>query len=177
MSKRILAALLLCAGLATGCSDVPPPQVSPPEPTPTVPGTPEYDATAEPATAVLPFVPEEATILTVTDFDQVRAQLGVPEMTSNDPLTDRIAFWRRAEVETPMLTDGMLRADNSELMLDFGFTQDDVDWEAHFVTPDGNGFVLAFRDDLDMHGVTRAVAHQVGPLAGATVLPREHLVV
>ena len=36
----------------------------------------------------------------------------------------------------------MLRADNTELMLDYGFTQDDVDWEAHFTGPEGNGFVL-----------------------------------
>ena len=177
MLIRLLAALLLTTALATGCSEIPPPQVSPPEPRPTVKGTPTYDPDLEPAAAVLPFVPADAEFLTVTDFDQVRAELGVPDMTSDDPLTDRIAFWRRAEVETPMLTDGMLRDDNSELMLDFGFTQDDVDWEAHFVTPDDKGFVLAFRDDLDMFGVTRAVARKVGPLAGATVLPMQHLVV
>ncbi len=52
----------------------------------------------------------------------------------------------------------MLRPVNSELMLDHGFTQDDVDWEAHFTGPDGNGYVLAFRPDLDMAGVASAVA-------------------
>ncbi len=168
---------LLVLTLVGGCGEIPPPQVRPVPALPTISGTPSYRPALEPAAAVLPFIPLSATSLTVTDFDKVRAQLGVPDLTSDDLMADRAEFWRRAEVESPMLTQGLLREDTSELMLDFGFTQDDVDWEAHFSGPEGSGFVLGFRDDLDMFTVTRAVAHRVGPLAGVTVLPREHLVV
>ena len=71
----------------------------------------------------------------------------------------------------------MLRADNSEFLLDYGFTQDDVDWEAHFTGPDGNGYVLAFRPDLDLAAVSRAVEAGAGPLDGARVIAEDHLVV
>ena len=92
-------------------------------------------------------------------------------------MAERSDFWDRAGRDAVLLTDGMLRADNSELMLDYGFTQDDVDWEAHFTGPEGNGFVLRFRPDLPLAGVTRAVRGGVGPLAGARVLAEDHLVV
>jgi hypothetical protein len=61
-------------------------------------------------------------------------------------------------------------------MLDYGFSQDDVDWEAHFRGEHGAGWVLGFRPDLDMAAVARAVRDGVGPLAGATVRPADHLV-
>jgi hypothetical protein len=126
---------------------------------------------------VLRFVPATATTLTVTDLDRVRAQLGVPDLTSDDLMSDRTEFWRRAELEAPLLAQGALRADGSRLMLDYGFTQDDVDWEAHFTGADGKGYVLGFRDGLDMGAVARAVRDGVGPLGGAHVLAAEHLVV
>lgn len=162
---------------AAACSQVPAPLVRPPVPPETIGGTPSYDARSEPAQAVLALVPESATTLTVTDLDQIRSQLGVPDLTSQDLMSDREAFWRRAEAEAPLLTEGLLRPDNSELMLDYGFTQDDVDWEARFVGPEGRGFVLAFREDLDLTGVARAAADGVGPLADATVLRGAHLAV
>ena len=68
------------------------------------------------------------------------------------------------------------RADNSLLMLDYGFTQDDVDWEAHFTTPTGAGWILAFRPDLDLAPVQRAVTDGVAGLAGAVVDTERHLV-
>jgi len=160
-----------------GCDDVPPPQAEPSQAPTRLAGNPSYDAHQEPARAVLPLVPATATTLTVTDLDGVRRQLGVPELTSDDLMSDRSAFWEQAATQAPLLTDGMLRADGSELMLDHGFTEDDVDWEAHFTGPDGNGYVLAFRPDQDMDAVARAVAAGAGPLAGATVLRGEHLVV
>ena len=92
-------------------------------------------------------------------------------------MSDRSAFWERAATQAPLLTDGLLRDDTSELMLDHGFTEDDVDWEARFTGPDGSGYVLAFRPGQDMAAVARAVAARVGPLGGATVLREDHLVV
>ena len=173
----LLSALLLAGPLLAGCREVPAPVVRPPVPPETIAGTPSYDARREPAQAVLALVPESATTLSVTDLDEVRKQLGVPDLTSADLMADRSAFWRRAEAEAPLLTAGLLRADNSELMLDYGFTQDDVDWEARFTGPEGSGFVLAFREDLDLSAVARAAEDGVGPLGDATVLRGAHLAV
>ncbi len=173
--KSTIAAFAV-ALLLVGCDDVPAPDVEPVGPPPRLAGTPTYDARLEPAAAVLPWVPANATTLTVTDWDEVRAQLGVPDLTSADPLADRSGFWRRAGTEAPLLAQGLLRANGSRLMLDYGFTQDDVDWEAHFRGGEGAGWVLAFRSGQDMGAVARAVGDGVGPLAGATVRPRDHLV-
>ena len=40
-------------------------------------------------------VPDEAAVATVTDFDRVRARLGVPDLTSADLMTDRFRFWEQ----------------------------------------------------------------------------------
>src|SRR6476619_549312 len=96
------AAALLLAGLLAGCGADPIPRPDPPAPPPTITGTPSYEAGLEPAAAVLPFVPDGATTLTVTDLDAIRAQLGVPDLTSRDLVTDRTAFWERAEREAPL---------------------------------------------------------------------------
>jgi hypothetical protein len=144
---------------------------------PPVRKAPLFDPSREPAAAVLALVPADAEVLTVTDFDEVRVQLGVPDLTSEDPVSDSLAFWERARGEAPLLTDGMLREHNSELLLDYGFTQDDVDWEAHFTGPGGNGYVLSFRPDVDFAAVSRAVSDGVGPLGGAQVMAERHLVV
>lgn len=134
---------------------------------------PAYDEEAEPAEAVLSLVPQAADVVTVVDWDQVRAQLGQPDLTSEDLMADRLAFWERASTEAALLTDGLLREDSSTFELDYGFTQDDIDWEARWSGQDGPGFVLAFRPDLDLAGVRRAVEDDTGPLAGAT-LDAEH---
>jgi hypothetical protein len=178
MLPRALVALA-CVALVAGCGDDAPLDASPPpdELSPTASVAPPFDGRLEPAEAVLALVPSTATTLTVTDFDAVRVQLGVPDLTSDDSVTERWEFWDRAGKETALLTDGILRASNSELMLDYGFTQDDVDWEAHFTGPDENGFVIRFRPDLPLDGVAAAVKTGVGPLAGARVVPEDHLVV
>ena len=178
MLPRAVVALA-CFVLLAGCGDdapldEPTPQA---ELSPTATVAPPFDGRLEPAEAVLALVPTTATTLTVTDFDTIRVQLGVPDLTSADLMTERSEFWERAGQEAALLTDGLLRADNSELMLDYGFTQDDVDWEARFTGPDGKGFVIRLRPDLPLAGVTRAVKAGVGPLAGARVIPADHLVV
>lgn len=171
--------LLPVAALAIACSpEIPPPDAQPsPVHSPTTTAHPLFDPGLEPAEAALAMVPGSATTVTVTDYDEIRQDLGVPELTSADPVSDRFAFWERAATEAPLLAEGLLRADNSEFLLDYGFTQDDVDWEAHFTGPDGNGFVLALRPDLDLGPVTRAVDAGAGPLDGARVIEKDHLVV
>jgi hypothetical protein len=178
MLPRALVALA-CLVLLAGCGDDEPFDEPTPlaERAPTATVAPPFDARLEPAEAVLSLVPSTATTLSVTDFDTVRVELGVPDLSSEDPVTERWEFWGRAGKEAALLTDGILRAANSELLLDYGFTQDDVDWEAHFAGPDESGFVIRFRPDLPLAGVTRAVEAGVGPLAGAEVVPEDHLVV
>ncbi len=176
MSKPAVLALLALVAL-TACQaeqrpERPRPLVSvPPEP------APAYDATAEPAAAVLSLVPQGAEVVTVTDWDAIRVQLGQPDLTSEDLVTDRFAFWERADVESAALAEGMLRADGSTFELDYGFTQDDVDWEAHWRGEEGRGFALALRPDLDLEGVRRAIDDGIGVLEGAELRAGDHLVV
>ncbi|KRF20537.1 hypothetical protein ASG90_18295 [Nocardioides sp. Soil797] len=126
---------------------------------------------------VLALVPASADTLTLTDYDEIRDRLGYQDFTSDDLVTDRTAFWERADKDAVMLTDGLLRDQHSRLWLDYGFTQDDVDWEARFTGPDGPGYVLGFRPDQDMAEVAKAVKDDVAPLEDATVLEEQHLVV
>lgn len=174
---RALLVALAPSFLFAGCGDEPIVAPTPlASPTPTTTEHPGYDAGREPSAAVLGFVPSTATTLTVTNFDEVRVQLGLPDLTSDDLMSERTEFWTRAETEAALLTDGLLRPVNSELMLDYGFTQDDVDWEARFTGPEHVGYVLAFRPDLDMTRVASAVEDGVGPLGRARVLVEDHLV-
>ena len=129
--------MLVATALAlvlTGCSDDGDPDEAPSlDETPT--SIPSYDATAEANQAVLSLVPTEAVDLTVTDFDQIRLQLGVPDLTGSDPKRFRDAFWRDAETQAPLLLGGMLRDVDEQLERDYGWSQDDVAWEAHFGDP------------------------------------------
>ncbi|MCW2765691.1 MAG: hypothetical protein JWO11_1650 [Nocardioides sp.] len=177
MRSRV-AVVLALACLTAACSDASPaPKPAPGSSART--GAPSYDPRAEPSYAVLPLVPEAAAGLTVTDFDKVRLQLGSSELTSKSPQADRDAFWQRAETETALLTRGMLRPVDAKLASDYGFTQDDVDWEAHFFGAEGQetGWVLSIRLIVDMDAVQRAVDAGVGPLAAGEVVADQHLVV
>ena len=136
------------------------------------PDDPDLPAARE----ALTLIPADATAVTVTDFDAVRAALGVPGLTSEDLMSDRTAFWERAREESVLLAEGRLREDNSLLMLDYGFTQDDVDWEAAFTTESGSGWIVALRPDLELDGVGRAIADGVAGLGGAELDPDRHLV-
>ncbi|USQ80573.1 hypothetical protein NF556_02600 [Ornithinimicrobium faecis] len=113
--------------------------------------------------------PEEATHLTLTDFDAIRARLGVPELTSQDVMTDRLEFWRAAEASSVLLTDGLLREENSRYDLTYDFTQDDVDAEARWTGPEGAGFLLALRPELDLELVQTAIDDDAPGLEGANV--------
>ena len=176
MSKPAFLALLVALALA-GCQAEAP--SAPPKPLASVPPepAPAYDEEAEPAVAVLSLVPQEADTVTVTDWDAIRVQLGQPDLTSEGLVTDRFTFWERADAESAALTEGMLRDDGSTYELDYGFTQDDVDWEAHWRGEGGRGFALALRPDLALDGVRRAIADGVGPLEEASLIAEDHLVV
>ena len=146
--------------------------------TPTETAVPAYDATLEPSAAVLALVPEAAETLAVTDFDQVRAELGVDEISDQSPPDEVAMFWQRAETERPLLTAGLLRADGARLASTYGFTELDVAWEAHFFGADGReeGWVLRFRDGTDMAKVAEAAQDPASPLSGADVNAAEQLV-
>ncbi|QIX25155.1 hypothetical protein ncot_00060 [Nocardioides sp. JQ2195] len=174
-------AVLLAVGLAlSGCGGNDESKKDRAEPTPTaIPKDlqlPESSPVHDPR-RVLALVPADAEVLTLTDYDEIRERLGYPDLTSDDLMTDRTAFWERADKDAVMLTDGLLRDQHSRLWLDYGFTQDDVDWEARFTGPDGSGYVLGFRPDQDMGEVVKAVKDDVAPLEDATVLAEQHLVV
>jgi hypothetical protein len=138
----------------------------------------DFDGSLEPSAAVLPLVPEDTVRLTVTDFDQVRLQMGQQDLTSDDRRKDRDAFWARAEAERPLLSPGLLRPIEPKLNQMFGLTQMDVSWEAHFFdgTGEETGFVLAFRDGTDMTAVRNAVGAGFVALEGAVVDPERGLV-
>lgn len=157
--------LLACALLLAACSGDPKP-VYQEEPAPQAVVT-EYDASLEPSAAVLSLVPEAATTLTVTDFDQLRLVLGFAALDGASPDRERTAFWAKA-ARSDALSTGLLRPADARLRADFGFGQDDVAWEASY---DGGatGWVIALRDSVPMAAVQRAVRAGVGVLDGATV--------
>ena len=175
-TAALLAGCLASVLALSGCTD----DESGPESTPgpsTETTAPAYDPALEPAAGVLALVPDAATRLAVTDFDQIRLQLGNPDLSPSAPPRERAEFWARVDNETAALTAGLLRADEDVLREEYGFTQDDVLWEAQFGDESGaTGWVLKFRDDLDMTGVQRAVDEEVGPLAGAKVAVEERVI-
>ena len=176
MTWRAMAVLVAAALALSGCSGD-----AKPKPRAVASHSPElapaFEKKAEPAEAVLSLVPQSADVITVTDWDEIRVQLGQPDLTSESLMTDRIAFWERVAKEAPALAEGMLRADNSAYLLDYGFTQDDVDWEAHWVGPDGSGYALKLRDDLDLGPVRLAIRQQVGAISDGRIIEADHLVV
>ncbi len=179
MTRAALAGLLAvpALGLLGGCSgddapeDIPVPVVE----AVTLPVA--FDPTIEPAAAVMALVPADATEVRMTDYDRVRAQLGLVELTGRSPRSERQEFWERARSEAPLLTEGLLRPAESELRRTYGLGQDDVAWEAVFSGPDTRGWVIAFRDGVDMSSVGEAVGDGVGVLAEAEVRAEDRLVV
>jgi hypothetical protein len=175
VTGALLAVSLAATSVLAGCSDDEDDPL--PAPGPSVETTePTYDPSLEPAAAVLALVPDDATRLVVTDYDQIRLQLGYPDLSETEA-PGREKYWNRVDTESAALIEGVLRADDADLRKDYGFSQDDVVWEAHFGNEEGVlGWTLKFRDDLDMADVQRAVDDEVGPLAGVTVFASEHVV-
>lgn len=175
MGTRTLLAVVTASSLLVGlgaCSEPEPERVPPPEaPAATAPA---YDPSLEPAAAVMTVVPDDATLLEVTDFTQLRLQLGFGELTSRSPARERARFARRAATKAAMLSPGALRA--TDYLERYGFGQDDVSWEARFEGPSGVGYVVKFRDDLAMDAVEEAARADDGPFAGATVVPAAQIV-
>ncbi|ANH37726.1 hypothetical protein I601_1286 [Nocardioides dokdonensis FR1436] len=173
LSLSLAAALVVLAGCS---SPIPPPDAN----EPAVPlATPTVQERQPPAARlVLDLVPPEVSRVTVTDFDQVAAELGVTERSSDLDAEQRSEFWRRAEAETVLLADGLLRPVQARLERDFSIGQEDVEWEARLFDDAGRevGFVLAWSAMIDPAVVQRAVRAGVGPLRGATVLPEQSLV-
>jgi hypothetical protein len=168
--SRVFAGALLGALLLSGCSDEKP-EVQPASTPSAVSPAPSFDPGLEPAAAVLALVPEDAETLTVTDFDQVRAELGMDGLTGHSTPEEVATFWQRADQERPLLSNGMLRSDDARLSEKYGFTEVDVAWEAHFFDDAGQetGWVLTFRDGTDMAQVARAAEDASTPLHGSDV--------
>lgn len=158
---------------------VAPTGIAPASSSPTSSGTTAATGAPGAVAAGLALAPGDSTVLTVTDWAQIKARHGAGDLTSADIATDRLAFWRSVGADTVLLTDGALRAENSRLGLRYGFTQDDALWEARWTgddpSADGGGLALRLRDDLDTAGVQRAVADAVPGVAGAELT--DHLLV
>lgn len=172
----LVSAVLVAAVAVSGCSD------DPPRPTedaaPSVAPPPSFDPALEPAAAVLALVPGDVTTLTVTDFDQVRLHLGLPDLGRDSEPAERAAFWQRADRERPLLSPGMLRPHEQMLEQQYGFSQVDVAWEATLLDHSDRkvGWVLVFRPGTDMAAVARAVRDEAAPMAGGEVDAAHRLV-
>lgn len=153
-----VVAFAVLASSAAGCSRVEAPaEPSAPDPATSAAPDPGSEAGIPAYGMALLATPAEATHLTVTDFDAIRARLGVPDLTSADIMTDRLEFWRAAEASSVLLTDGLLRAENSRYDLTYDFTQDDVDAESHWSGGGNRGWLLELRPDLDLDLVATAI--------------------
>ena len=177
MRYGVSVLLLAVVLLVSGCSDDEPEQASP-DAAPSETQARAYDAALEPSAAVLALVPEDADTVTVTDFDQVRVELGMDSLTGRSTPEEVATFWQRATAERPLLSRGMLRPADRQLATTYGFTQLDVAWEAHFYGADDQeaGWVLRFRDGTDMAKVSAATEDPASPLSGGDVDAAEHLV-
>lgn len=124
----------------------------------------------------LALIPADATEVTMTDWREMRDRLGHPGLSGASAPSERSAFRERARAEGWVLVRGLLRTDASRLWDEHQLSQDDVQWEVRFRTPDGAGHVLMFRRDLPMARVRTAVADRGTGLRG-DVLPGAHLLV
>lgn len=166
-----VGAVVLALGAAlTGCSgDEPPPRgQEPPGPVATQSVTAD---SVTPAQRALPHVPLDVAAVTVTDFDRAATQLGLEELSSDLPARERAAFWDRAQRETAILSDGLLRPVGPQLLREHSFSQEDVGWEARLFDAEGQevGWILGLHLIIDPRAVQKAVDAKVGPLADAAV--------
>lgn len=173
MRVRVCAALALMAILASSCSDDPEPYYpADPESSPV---STEYDSSLEASAAALALVPEDATLLEVTDFDQLRLVLGFGDLDGESPAAERAKFWTAA-AGAATFSDGLLRPDDERLRADFGFGEDDVAWEAQYGDGEPTDWIIALHQNVAPDGVQRAIKARVGVLAGATFDPSRNLI-
>ncbi|WP_203338200.1 hypothetical protein [Nocardioides limicola] len=179
-ARRPVWAIVLTAlaGLLVACGGTPEPVPIPPRPTEavTLAPLPAAQAPTDPRQA-LALVPADAETVTITNWLAIRQAAGHDGLTSEDLMVDRRDFWDKAASTSVLLTDGLLVEENSLFMLDYDFTQEDVDFEVRFRGPSGNGYILGFRSTLDMARVERAVQDRAGRLRGAEVWPDQFLAV
>lgn len=142
------------------------------------PEAPAGEPDPGPAAAAMVLAPGDTAYLTLTDWARIKERLGASDLTSESIQTDRIEFWRGVGGSTVLLTDGVLRAENSRLGIRYAVTQDDALWEVRW-TDRGQerlqGLALRLREDVDLSGLEQAVADEVTGLEGATVMPGQHL--
>lgn len=174
--RALIVPLALAALAVSGCSESIPPPDAGPTPAPAAVTTPADDA--PPASAVLPYVPLDTAVVTVTDYERIALQLGVTLSSDLTP-AERADFWRRAATETALLSPGALRPDEATLLGDYGFGAEDVSWEAHFFGEDGTetGRAFGFAPGADLTGVGRAIDAGVGALAGGQIVDGDVVVV
>lgn len=170
---RVCAVLALAAALTSACSDEPEP-FYPPDLDATSVST-AYDPDLEASAAALALVPADATVLEVTDFDQLRLILGFGALDGDSPADERRRFWAAAD-DAATLSDGLLRPVDDQLRRDYGFGQDDVAWEAHYGVGEPSEWVMAFHEDVRMDDVRRAVTYGVGPLDDVEIDTERNLV-
>ncbi|MCP6231654.1 hypothetical protein NL428_26620, partial [Klebsiella pneumoniae] len=93
------------------------------------------------------------------DFDRAATQLGLLELSSDLPAGERADFWDRAQRETAILSDGLLRPVGPQLLRDHSFTQEDVGWEARLFDAEGQevGWILGLHPIIDPRAVEEAV--------------------
>lgn len=182
---RFLLGAALTAVVLTGCGAPAAPPAA--EPTPTeIPASLALPAhpTGQ-AWRALALVPADATVVTITDFDAIRARFGVPDMTSGSPAAARADFWARARAGAVLFADGRRTDGSTPRVVESGVggvvesgvggvSADDIDWEVRFSGPKGTGYVVAVRPDLDLVPVQARLARTH---VGATVMPQQHLVV
>ena len=173
MRVGVFAALALVTVLAGACSDDPKPYYPPGAAE--SPAATKYDSSLEASAAVLPLIPQDATVLEVTDFDQLRLVLGFGELDGESPAADRARFWNEVG-GAATFSSGLLRPDDARLRKDFGFGEDDVSWEAQYGDGDVSSWIIALHQNVAPDGVQRAIKAKVGVLAGATFDPSRNLI-
>ncbi|OIJ25248.1 hypothetical protein UG56_018620 [Nocardioides luteus] len=165
---------MLAAGLAlalVGCGDDSEPKK--PEAAPTENTYPVYAATMNPVEAAMTFVPETATTLAVTDYDEVKSLFGLEDITSRSSPADQSDLWGRADKEAAQVSGGLLRDVDQRLRDKYAWGAADVIWEARFTGGGKDGFVIKVADRVKPG---HAIKAGVGPLKGATFDPETHVI-
>jgi hypothetical protein len=119
------------------------------EPSASAPG-----AAREPLVQVLDFLTLDATNVLFTDWEALKAAYGMADLTSADPLDERLAFL--AATVPPSATDApyacfACRGSRADVLkANWGFDNLDLAWEAEIWQQRARVAVLRFQDDADL---------------------------